>query len=111
MGRNRKAPARIMTANLPLTTWDEMDNLRLRNRSVWLNRVILDEIERENTNRDMYEERAAASKKEMEIMRDPSKYIAEIPDKQIFAAALGRIPAEKKRLKSDLLKLIKEMNE
>ena len=88
-----------------------MDDLRLTNRSVWLNRVILEEIERENTNRDMYEERAAASKKEMEIMRDPAAYLHEVADKQIFAAAFARIPDNKKRLKADLLKLIKEMSE
>lgn len=109
MGRPRKAPARIMTANLPISTWEAMDDLRLTNRSVWLNRVILDEIERENTNRDMYQERADASKKEMEIMRDPAAYLHEVADKQLIVAAFARIPENKKRLKADLKKYILEM--
>ncbi len=111
MGRPRKQPARIMTANLPLTTWAKMDDLRLTNRSVWLNRVILEEIERENTNRDMYQERADASKKEMEIMRNPAAYLHEVADKQLLAAAFARIPEEKSRLRKDLHKLIREMIE
>ncbi len=109
MGRPRKQPARILTANIPLTTWDDLDALRLTNRSVWLNRVILDEIERESTGKDLHQERQEAIKREVETMTNPAARLSEVEDKQLLIAAMSRIPDSKKRLKNDLLRLILEI--
>ena len=114
MGRPRKQPARIMTANLPLTTWDLMDELRLSNRSVWLNRVILEEVERENENKDAYKARMAASRKDIEEMLNTDKYVHKISDDVLFNEAEKRgIVAERfndKRRIILALQVAREMN-
>jgi len=109
MARPRKAPAQILTANIPLTTWDKLDELRLVNRSAWLNRVILDEVTRETEKTDLHAQRQAAIKKDVAMMSDPAKYLSKVEDKQLLAAALARVPESKKRLKKDLLNLILEI--
>lgn len=109
MGRPRKQPARILTANIPITTWDRLDNLALTNRSVWLNRVILEEIEREIEGADLHQQRQQAIKTEVEIMTNPAAKLSEVDDKQLLVAAMSRIPDSKKRLKKDLLNLILEI--
>lgn len=111
MGRPRKQPARILTANIPVTTWDELDALRLTNRSVWLNRVILDEITRENEKRDLHSERMAATKRQNSLIEDPAQFISKIPDIRLAVALLARIPQDKKRLRGDLVKLINDLKE
>ena len=110
MGRPRKQPARILTANIPLTTWDDLDALRLTNRSVWLNRVILDEIERESTGKDLHAARATLLKQQNDMMDDPAQQIHRIPTSRLAGALLSRIPEDKKRLRSDLVRLIRDLN-
>jgi len=109
MGRPRKPPARILTANIPITTWDRLDDLQLINRSKWLNRVLLEEIEREQSGKDLHAERQQAIKTEVEIMNDPAAKLAEVADKQLLIAAFARIPDSKVRLKKDLFNYILEI--
>lgn len=109
MARPRKAPAQILTANIPLTTWDRLDDLRLINRSAWLNRVILDELAREQENIDLHASRTAAIKRDVAMMSDPAKFLSEVEDKQLLAAALARVPESKKQLRQNLLKMIREL--
>ena len=109
MGRPRKQPARILTANIPLTTWELLDELQLSNRSVWLDRLILDEIEREVSNRDLFAERQQAIQNQITEIDDPARRLAEVKDKRLLVAAYSRIPEDKKRLKNDLARLIKEL--
>ena len=109
MGRPRKQPANILTANIPLTTWERLDALRLKNRSVWLNRVIMDELDREDGKEDLSAARYEASKNAIALKNDPANRIAEISDKRLLVSALARIPDSKKRLKNDLVRLIKEL--
>jgi hypothetical protein len=109
MGRPRKQPANILTANIPLTTWERLDALRLKNRSVWLNRVIMDELDREDGKEDLTAARYEATKNQIAVKNDPAARLSEVADKQLLASALARIPDSKKRLKNDLLRLIREL--
>jgi len=111
MARPRKAPAQILTANIPLTTWDKLDDLRLVNRSAWLNRVILDELAREQENIDLHASRTAAIKKDVALMSDPAKFIAKIPNRTLLLAALARINYDKKRLRGDLVAFISSLDD
>jgi len=106
MARPRKAPAQILTANIPLTTWDKLDELRLINRSAWLNRVILDEVTRETEKTDLHAQRQAAIKKDVAMMSDPAKFLSQVSNRRILAAAAARIPQHKKRLHQDLIAYI-----
>lgn len=111
MGRPRKQPARILTANIPLTTWDKLDELKLTNRSVWLNRVLLDEIEREQTGIDLYEKRIAAQREEINVMLNPASKIDQISTKRLASTLLWRTEDRvntKKQLRSNLIKLIRD---
>jgi hypothetical protein len=100
-----------LTANIPLTTWELPDELHLKNRSVWLNRVLLDEIKREQEDIDLHASRTAAIKKDVALMNDPAKFLHKVSDKRILASALGRVPKDKKRLYNDLYRLLTSMKE
>lgn len=85
MGRPRKQPARITTFNLPITTADRIDDLRLSNRSAWATKVFNDYFAEREAFAEGIEQAAA-------VRADPAARIAEIPTKQLAAAFLARIP-------------------
>lgn len=85
MGRPRKAPARITTFNLPLGVADQIDQLRLSNRSAWMTGVLKDYFAAREADQQAFSDRAA-------IRADPAALIADIPTKQLAAAFLARIP-------------------
>jgi len=85
MGRPRKQPARITTFNLPITTADRIDDLRLSNRSAWATKVFDDYFADREAQAERIEQAAA-------VRADPAARIAEIPIKRLAAAFLARIP-------------------
>lgn len=58
MGRPRKQPRRIMTFNLNTGLADEIDDLPIKNRSEWANKVLREVLDgRQDTTRKALEER------------------------------------------------------
>lgn len=99
MGRPRKEPRRITTFNLPLALSEQIDGLNLSNRSEWMAGVLRDYFKRREETAEAFADRAA-------VIADPAALITQIPDRQLLAAALARIPFNKVRLRQDLVKAI-----
>jgi hypothetical protein len=70
----------------------------------------LDEIGRETEKRDLHEERATVIKRQNARIDDPSDQISRIPTLRLAGALLARIPEDKKRLRGDLVRLIRDLN-
>ena len=71
MGRPRKQPRRIVTFNINESLADDIDNLNLKNRSEWANRVFSEFIsERQDTIKAKDEYQAAKTAFEQQVEND-----------------------------------------
>lgn len=83
MGRPRKQPRRVVTFNLNVPLADEIDNLAVKNRSEWANRVLKDVLDGRQALRDqnfadkMESERQTGREEAInDLIADPRRLLA-----------------------------------